>query len=309
MGSGQEIGWRMGNPESYWRDEPVDGYWHIYSDGKRADIPFLTDEDKIFARNSVAICAFQNGVSVLVVTINETHLHVLIYTLKEERALRFRDRLRYRIIKYHKTNGHADRIGEGLFLACDPIPTKQKVKQKFMYVFRNCLDFFPRLPGDYPWGSGNIYFARPEVERGRRLDYYSFREQIRILHTNTILPQDWKIDERGSITPASFVDYQHVERMFSSARAFIAFLFVRKEDEEEMKRETNRVYLEFRKMEELREAGNTMSLRYCGHVLHGAPIEIRLKVASRMIKKRMAGKTESLAKALYLKKEDLDRLL
>ena len=303
------MGWGPSEKDRFWNEEPVDGYWHVYSDGKRADIPFLTDEDKIFARNSVAICAFQSGVSVLVVTVNETHLHVLIYSLMEEKALRFRDRLRFRIIKYHKTNGHADRIGEGLFLACDPIATKQKVKQKFMYVFRNCLDFFPRLPSDYPWGSGNIYFARSEKERGRRLDFYSFREQIKILHTNTILPQNWKIDEQGSITPASFVDYHHVERLFSSARAFIAFLFVKREDEEEMKRETNRVYLEFRKMEELREAGNAMSLRYCGHVLHGASIEVRLKVASRMIRKGMAGKTESLAKALYLKKEDLDRFL
>ena len=62
-------------------------------------------------------------------------------------------------------------------------------------------------------------------------------------------------------------------------------------------------------MEELREAGNILSLRYCSRSLRGAPMEIRLKVASRMIKRGMAGKSESLAKALYLKKEDLDRLL
>lgn len=308
MGNGQEMGWRIGNPDIYWKDEPVDGYWHVYSDGKRADIPFLTDEDKIFARNSVAICAYQSGVTVLVVTVNETHLHVLVFA-QEDRAFRFRERLRNRIIRYHKTNGHADRIGEGLFLACDPVPTRQKVKQKFMYVFRNCLDFFPGLPGDYPWGSGNIFFARSDRECGKRLGSFSQREQIRILHTNTILPQDWRIDVYGSIIPDSFVDYQHVERLFVSARAFIAFLFVRREDEEEMKKETNRVYLEYRKMEELREAGNILSLRYCSRSLRGAPMEIRLKVASRMIKRGMAGKSESLAKALYLKKEDLDRFL
>ena len=308
MDNGQEMGWQVGNPGRYRKEGPIDGYWHVYSDGKRADIPFLTDEDKQFARNSVAICAYQSGVTVLVVTVNDTHLHVLVFA-QEERALRFRDRLRNRIIKYHKTNGHADRIGEGLFLACDPVPTWQKVKQKFMYVFRNCLDFFPGLPGDYPWGSGNIYFARSDRERGKRLGAYSYREQIRILHTNTLLPQDWRIDEYGSVLPASFVDYQHVEKLFVSARAFIAFLFVKREDEEEMTRETNRSYLEYRKMEELRGAGNILSLRYCSHSLRSAPIEIRLKVASRMIRRGMAGKSESLAKALYLKKDDLDRLL
>ena len=30
---------------------------------------------------------------------------------------------------------------------------------KFMYVYRNCLDFYKKLPGEYPWGSGNIYFS------------------------------------------------------------------------------------------------------------------------------------------------------
>lgn len=306
--SDQEMGWRVGNPERYWKDGPAEGYWHVYSDGRRADIPFLTDEDKIFARNSVAICAYQSGVTVLVVTVNDTHLHLMVFA-QEEKALRFRDRLRNRIIRYHRLNGHADRIGGGLFLACDPVPTWQKVKQKFMYVFRNCLDFFPGLPGDYPWGSGNIYFAQFDRERGKRLGAYSHRDQIKILHTNTVLPQDWRIDEYGSILPESFVDYQHVERLFVSVRAFIAFLFVKREDEEEMKRETNRSYLEYRKMEELREAGNILSLRYCNRSLRRAPIEIRLKVASRMISRGMAGKSESLAKALYLKKDDLDRLL
>lgn len=78
MSDCQEMRWPVGNPERYWKEGPVDGYWHVYSDGKRADIPFLTDEDKIFARNSVAICAYQSGVTVLVVTVNDTHLHVFI---------------------------------------------------------------------------------------------------------------------------------------------------------------------------------------------------------------------------------------
>ena len=291
-----------------WMEEPVNDYWHVYSDGKRADIPFLTDDDKIFARNSVAICAFQCGVTILVVTVNETHLHALVQA-PEEKAIRFKDRLRNRLYSYHKKGGHPERIGSGLFFACEPVCNRTELKQKIIYVFRNCLDFFPLLPSEYPWGSGNIFFSRSEINKGKHLSDYSYREQVVILHTNTLLPQDWRIDERGSITPASFVDYRQVECIFATARAFIAFLFVKKDDEEAMKKETRRAYLEYRKMEDLRQIGNRLSQNLCKHNLRTAPIEVRLRVASRMIRERMAFKSESLAKALYLKKEDLDRLI
>ena len=291
-----------------WKEEPVDDFWHVYSDGKRADIPFLTDDDKIYARNSVAICAFQCGVTVLVVTVNDTHLHVMVQAL-EEKAQRFKDSLRNRLCSYHKKGGHPEKIGEGLYFACEPIFNRTELKQKIIYVFRNCLDFFPLLPGEYPWGSGNIFFSRSEINRGKPLSDYSYREQVAILHTNSLLPQDWRIDELGSITPASFVDYRQVENIFVTARAFIAFLFVRKDDEEAMKRETGRAYLEYRTMEDLRQTGNRLSQNYCKHNLRTAPFEVRLRVASRMIRERMAYKSESLAKALYLKKEDLDRLI
>lgn len=289
-------------------DEMVENYWHVFSDGKRADIPFLTDEDKIYGRNSVAICAYQCETSILAVTINDTHLHVIIRA-PEEKATRFKENLRNRLYSYFKKGGHPERIGKGLYFACEPVCSRTELKQKIIYVLRNCLDFFPFLPGEYPWGSGNIYFARSETKLGKPLGNYSKREQISILQTNTLLPQDWRIDNNGSITPASFVDYRQVEAIFITVRAFIAFLFVRKEDEEAMKRETGRCYLEYRKMEDLRQTGNRLSQNYCKHNLLTAPLEIRIKVASRMIRERLAVKSESLAKALFLKKEDLDRLI
>lgn len=291
-----------------WVDEAVQDYWHVYSDGKRADIPFLTDEDKIYARNSVAICAFQCGVTILAVTVNDTHLHTMVRA-SERKAERFKQSLRNRLYSYHKKGGHPERIGSGLFFACEPVFNRTELMKKIIYVIRNCLDFFSFMPDEYPWGSGNIYFARSETRLGKPLGNYSQREQIVILRTNTLLPQDWRIDGKGSITPASFVDYREVESIFVSVRAFIAFMFVRKDDEEAMKRESGRIYLEYRKMEDLRQTGNRLSKNYCKHHLRTAPFEIRLKVASRMIRERLAVKSESLAKALFLKKEDLDRLI
>ena len=52
-------------------DESVKGYWHVYSDGKKADIPFSSDADKIYAMNSVAICAFASGMEVICLEVND----------------------------------------------------------------------------------------------------------------------------------------------------------------------------------------------------------------------------------------------
>jgi hypothetical protein len=133
------------------KDEVVENMWHVYSDGTRADIPFNTDEDKLYAWNSVAVCAEIAGVQVWVLTVNDTHLHTVVKGL-EVRVKRFRDVLQQRLQTRFP--------GQGIYFACDPIKTHDDVLIKFMYVYRNCLDFFMNLPGEYAWGSGNIYFSR-----------------------------------------------------------------------------------------------------------------------------------------------------
>ena len=132
------------------KDEVVENMWHVYSDGTRADIPFNTVEDKLYAWNSVAICAEIAGVRVWVSTVNDTHLHTVVKGV-EVRVKRYRDVLQQRLQTHFP--------GQGIYFACDPIETHDEVLVKFMYVYRNCLDFFKNLPGEYAWGSGNIYFS------------------------------------------------------------------------------------------------------------------------------------------------------
>lgn len=286
----------------------VQDYWHLYSDGKRADIPFLSDEDKAFAWNSLAICAFRHGVRILVATVNDTHLHTLVFG-KEADVVRFQYALRHRIVSHYKKNGQGDKLGNGFYLACDPVYQRRELLQKFMYVYRNCLDFFPFLPGTYPWGAGNIYFAFRQEPKGQPLASLSVREQIKYLKTNTHLPQDWRIDENNVLVPSSFIDYGRVERLFGSVKAFLAFQFVKKEDEAAIKQDINRHYQAYRTMEDLRGKGNRISLRLCGKTLVKASFDIRLRTARQLIREKSAPVSESLAKAVYLKLEDLQRLL
>jgi len=281
-------------------EEVNEDVWHVYSDGTRADIPFNTDEDKVYAWNSIAVCAEIAGVHVWVATVNDTHLHTLVKG-KEAHARRFRNVLQQRLQTHFP--------GQGIYFACDPLTEREEILSKFMYVYRNCLDFYHKLPGEYPWGSGNIYFSEKRFFfKGHPLGNLSQREQERMFHTNHPLPPEWQYDADGRILPESFIDYGAVEQFFRSARTFIAFQYVRKEDETRMKQEIHRRYLESRSIQDLRRLGNQICRGLCGKSLAKTTFEIRLQVAGQMIRRGFASRTASLAKALLLKPDDL-RLL
>ena len=181
---------------------------------------------------------------------------------------------------------------------------------KFMYVYRNCLDFYKKLPGEYPWGSGNIYFSEHKPNPAdHRISDYSLREQYRMFRTRMKLPEGWMVDTYGRILSDSFIDYVSVEQLFVSVRSFIAFLYVRREDEAALKREIHRNYLESRSIQDLRRIGNEYCVQACGKTLVKVNVRVRLALAATMIREGIAGRSASLAKALLLKPEDLNLLV
>ena len=281
--------------------ETIDDIWHVFSDGTKADIPFDTVEDKVFGWNSVAICAEIAGVCVWVVTVNDTHFHSLVKG-SQARAERYRGLLQQRLQRHFPD--------DNVHVACKPVVIREKVLSRFMYAYRNCMDFYRKLPGEYPWGCGHLYFSEQRhFFKGRKVSNLSRREKYRLFRTLHPIPSHWQIDEDGRILPETFVDYEGVERFFRSPRAFIAFLYVRKEDEAAIKQEIYLDYLESRSIQELRRTGNRYSINYCGKTLGKAPFEIRLKVAVRMLREGLSSKNASLAKALFLKPEDLKLLV
>ena len=238
-------------------EEKVQDLWHVYSDWTKADIPFATDEDKTFAWNSVAICAEIAGVTVLVSTVNDTHLHTMVRG-EEEKALHFKRVLRQRLA----------RLSDRICFAISRIKDREDALSKFMYVYRNCLYFYRKMPGEYKWGSGNIYFSEMRILPAcNRLGDFSLREQFHLLQTKRRLPPDWKVDSDGRITPESFIDYGYVEVLFRTVRTFIAFLYVRKEDEASMKQEIHSGYLEARSIQELRKIGDEYCVSASGKTL------------------------------------------
>ena len=253
--------------------------------------------------NSVAICAYASEMEVICLEVNDTHIHVV---LRGDFPLRFKSKLKRRITTWEKRKESLPH--GGFFLACDGIMTREELLRKIIYTFRNCLDFFNGAPWEYRWGVGNLYFAN-RANEGTPLRELSLRERYRILACRHELPLEWKISNDGLILPSSYIDAGKVERMFGSVRAFLAFLFVRREDEAYMKQQFSKNYLEQRRIEDMRQHANKISHDRFGHALKVVPLESRLEIGAVMLKNGFATRCESFAKALYLTKEDVARLL
>lgn len=275
------------------------GYWHVYSDGKRADIPFSTDEDKTFAMNAIAISAYHSDMEVVCLEVNDTHLHTIV---KGENVNSFRTGLKKRLTtRLGKTAG-------GIFLAADEIQTRNELLVKIIYTFRNCLDFYRGAPWDYRWGVGNVYFAQRKKD-GTAMEDIPVRMRRELLNIRQDLPGSWRVDNDGMIIPSSYIDVEAVERLFGSIRVFLAFLHVKKDDEARLKQSFSSNYIEQRSIQDIREQANRMSHQKYSAALRNLDFKSRLEIASSMLRSRTASRSESLAKALYLKKADLERLL
>lgn len=283
--------------------------WHVYSDGTRADIPFYEEEDKVYAMNSVAIIAYKTGVTIWVVTINDTHLH-LIAKGNEGEVKMFVKMLKRRYSTFMARGGRSDLLGESFSLSMGPITGREELLVKFMYVYRNCLDFYDMVPWDYPWGSGNLYFSdKSQIRSWKSLAELTCRERFSLLHTKQDLPGNWRIDQRCMILPLSFVAWNEVESFFGSNRAFLAFMHINREKEVALKQTFHQKYLDNGSIQELRKIGEKICRKKYKVALRMASFNIRLKVAGEMISSRIASKNSSLAKAVYLHMEDLNILL
>lgn len=284
-------------------------FYHIYSNGTRADILFPGDEDKVYAVNSLAIGSNACEVKVLVFIINDTHFHLIAYGPQEE-VTNYAAYLKARISKFlicKKQNRSA--LGAGFQITSDPIKDRDECLRKFMYVYRNCLDFYNGAPWTYPWGIGNILF-NPSLSlmEGSRMGDLSHTAQRAMFGVRDKLPDDWRYDDRKMILPSSFVDVSFVMQLFGSVRAFLAFLFVRKEDEQAMKQQVYSRQIEMRSLEDLRKLASEYAAKLYRKSLRACLVKEKLQIAQLMIKDKVAVKSVSLMKALYLRSEDLDLL-
>ena len=185
---------------------------------------FRDEDDYRTGMNYMAIVSYTLGIPVLAFVLMSNHVHMVI-ACNEEQALTFITEFKRLYSFYYR---HKYKAKE--FLRnneCDYRKLSKEdesLERAIAYVQMNpvaaniCPHAFL-----YPWGTGSSFFDTRGVA-GNLLSEYSFRHQIRMLHSNVRLPQNFRIDN-GHIQPRSYVKTLLVEKLFRTPKRMNYFLF------------------------------------------------------------------------------------
>ena len=200
-------------------------YYHVCTKGLADDVIFRNDTDYIAGMNFVPISLLGLGIRIMAFTLMSNHFHFLIYGTYEE-AVMFIETYKNLVGRYVRNTYDVPqilrRIETGVYAVGDSL---EELKQKLAYVLNNPVaagvNVFALM---YEWGSGRYYF----VDRKLRGDYvrlssFTVKEQIKMLHSNKKLPQEYTL-RSGYIDPACYVDYQKVEDLFVRASSLNYYL-------------------------------------------------------------------------------------
>ena len=283
-----------------WERHPVQDCYHIYSDGTRLSVLFELPQDKVFARNLIAVLAFQYHIRVYCDVIMDTHFHLVGHG-KPEDVARFVAQLKRLLIRYFKRTNRPYLLKESLWISTDLLQDDVEVMDKIIYVFRNPMDAgYPLLPENYPWGVGRLFFQIDSSVAIRRVGDMTIDERRALFHTRAPIPDEWEVDANGMLLPGCYIDVETVLRMFGSPRRFIAFLYVRKKDLAKQDEQCARAFLEKRGDTELHAEAEAESQRLFGRRITKLSQAERIQVAAILWQERCTLSRKQLARAVRM---------
>lgn len=294
--------------ESYvqWERKPVQDYYHIYSDGTRVSVLFETTEDKVFARNLIAVLAFKYHIRVCCDVVMDTHLHLVGHG-KPENVARFEAQLKRQLVMFYLQSGRAYLLKDGIMIDHEVIHDDVELMQKIIYVFRNPMDAgYPYFPEDYPWGVGRIYFHPLPAALGKKVGDMTEREKRSLFRTRTKIPGEWLVDEKGMLLPRCYIDMDGVHQLFGSPKRFIRFLFVKKKDITDQDEKIALSFLEKKGDAELHALADEESRRLFGRRITKLTQAERLQVAGILWQERRTLSRKQLARAVRMKADILE---
>ena len=198
--------------------------WLVTTDHLTDRIWFRDEEDFKVGMNLVAILACSFPVEILAFILMSNHVHFVLagsYEQVERFINEFKRRYaqhvrkKYGMKEFLRRNGVDIRPLDGM---------EESQEWGIAYVQMNCVAANICLsPTNYPWGTGNVFFKVGRTQ-GRRLDSFSCRARMRLLHSEQKLPPNLIVGEEGFILPDSYVNVKRVEALFRTPKRMNYFL-------------------------------------------------------------------------------------
>ena len=194
--------------------------FQINSKKLEKELLFRDEEDYIYGINTLAlILLLFPGVVVYAFTLMSNHIHLLLGGPKEE-CEAYYDAVMHRLSLWLKRKYGLSGVvpyGEGRREVVN-VKGLEHFIIEVLYLLRNPFKARICYPGDYPWSSVWMYFAKRGQMTGRKASTFTVRELRRILKTNIRIPGNWEITESGMVIP-HFVDWKTVEIAFQNDEA------------------------------------------------------------------------------------------
>ena len=194
--------------------------FQINSKKLEKELLFRDEEDYIYGINTLALILLQfPGVVVYAFTLMSNHIHLLLGGPKEQ-CEAYYDAVMHRLSLWLKKKYGLSGVvpyGEGRREVVD-VKGLEHFIIEVLYLLRNPFKARICYPGDYPWSSVRMYFAKRGQMTGRKASTFTVRELRRILKTNIRIPGNWEITESGMVIP-HFVNWKAVEKAFGNDEA------------------------------------------------------------------------------------------
>ena len=198
--------------------------WLITTDHLTDRIWFRDEEDFKVGMNLVAILACSLPVEILSFTLMSNHVHFVLAGSYEQ-VERFINEFKRRYAQHVRKKYGVKEFLRGNGVDIRPLDgTEESQEWGIAYAQMICVAANICLsPTNYPWGTGNAFFKVGRTQ-GRRLDSFSGRARMRLLHSEQKLPPDWIVGEEGYILPESYVNVERVESLFRTPKRMNYFL-------------------------------------------------------------------------------------
>ena len=210
------------------------GYYHLCSDGALTPQFLVCEDDYRIAFNIVGVCAANCEATVLSFSLENTHLHLLLYGNRES-AIEFKS-MYEDIWAHHVARVRGSREGADIELDIIPIDDEDYLMNVGTYtIVQPTKDGKQIMPYDYRWGTGSMYFRGPGHQSvwqsdptgvsiaPVRADSLPYLELRNYLGSHRPIPGNWILCD-GLLLPDNYVDVAHFERIYKTANCFRVFL-------------------------------------------------------------------------------------
>ena len=216
------------------KNEMEKSFYHLYANGADAKNFIVSDEDCKYEFNLFGICTVLSRAVVVAFSIEDTHIHALLYGTQNECYL-FKHHFEDTSIR-HIISSRGTKDGVCLELTLDLIDTEDYLMNVAAYVvIQPTKDGKRVMQYDYLWSSASMYF-RPanhipiwmvgnngEIKGTTSFMDLNKKMKQKIAGSRSdIIPACWQVCD-GLILPSNYVDVNKYESIFKTHNCFRVF--------------------------------------------------------------------------------------